>query len=145
MNNKPSNPNNEWRQAGWPPSVVDGYLALWKDGDDPPNLSLFLAERPALAVELLVGVLLIDQGHRWARATAPSAEEYLRAFPAVARNPELAADLVYGEYRARCPTGNPALAAELLQRFPHLATQLLAQFEFLELLHEFEAKLTGEG
>jgi len=135
-----NNPRNAGDISAIP---ADRYLTLWQSGGAAPNLQRFLAEHPVRSTQELAEVLLVDQARRWERGRAPWAEEYLRAFPAVSEDRELRIDVVYGEYRARCPQGDPTVAAEMVERFPAIRPELQAQFEFVALLNACEE--TGLG
>src|SRR5262245_54614993 len=90
---------------------------LWQGGESP-DLRRFLAEAGELAPAELASVLRVDQEARW-RASAPvSAEDYLRSYPALVADPELALVLVYGEYLLREELGEAPVPAEYLERFP---------------------------
>lgn len=119
-------------------ALADRYLELWGLRGPSPDLQRFLADNPARSVAELAVVVLVDQARRWELGRAPSAEEYLRAFPAVFDDRDLRIDVVYGEYRARCPDGDPQVAAEIVDRFPALRSELESQFEFHALMYEHE-------
>src|SRR5690606_14784060 len=77
----------------------------------------------------IVDLLLDDMRQHWMAGRRPVAEQYLAILPADIE-PQLAVDLIYGEFLLRqeqdeSPSGNSYLA-----RFPHYRTQLERQFDF---------------
>jgi hypothetical protein len=91
--------------------------------DERQPIARVLHEAGPLEVEHLVEILLIDQGERWQRGKAVTAEEYLRWFPHLADNPEQAPVLVYGEYVLREELGRAPEPAEFVSRFPQYAAR----------------------
>lgn len=116
--------------------VIDAYLSCWDDPDQTPNLHEFLRDHPLDESRSLADLVLIDQSRRWAKGVAPSAEEYLRAFPELGEDPALRMDVVYGEYRALFPRGNRRICEQLIERFPDLAECLQTQANLFELMQE---------
>ena len=78
----------------------------------------------------LAAVLQVDQRERWAAGEHLCAEWYLSNFPDVADDPELALDLVYGEFLLREDAGLSPAVAEYLERFPELAAAFELQVDF---------------
>jgi serine/threonine-protein kinase len=105
----------------------------WQAGDEP-ELDAFVASLPDLTARDLGALVRVDLAARWQRSGRPPAEEYLRRFPAVAAETELALDVVYGEYLAREQAGERPELAEFVARFPDLATVLAAQIRLHDAL-----------
>jgi formylglycine-generating enzyme required for sulfatase activity/tRNA A-37 threonylcarbamoyl transferase component Bud32 len=82
------------------------------------------------ATNQLVEALLADQAARWRRLERVPVEVYLREQPALADHPEAVLDLIYHEVVLRETVGETPLVQEYVRRFPHLARQLQAQFDF---------------
>tara|TARA_R110002073_G_scaffold96276_2_gene222580 strand:- start:2696 stop:3004 length:309 start_codon:yes stop_codon:yes gene_type:complete len=87
----------------------------------------FLAERASLDAAELVEVLLVDHALRWRDAAGPSVEQYLGRFPAVADQPSLVLELVYGELRAARALSLTVDADAYVARFPDLITGTTAK------------------
>ena len=100
------------------------------------SLERFLAGHPDLSVVQLVEVLLVDQSLRWRDAAGPSVEQYLKRFPAVADQPPLVLELVYGELRAARALGLTVDAGAYVTRFPDLAEPIRRQMEVSTWLAE---------
>jgi eukaryotic-like serine/threonine-protein kinase len=102
---------------------------LWREGAKP-DLSLFLAGEGDLAPAQLAAVLRVDQRERWAAGEHVLAEWYLSRFSAVADDPELALDLVYGEFLMCEDAGLSPSLADYLERFPRLGAAFELQVDF---------------
>ncbi len=109
-----------------PPGLgpADRYEALWRGGR--PDLDHFLAGAGPLTAAELAAVLLVDQRERWRAGDPTPAEEYVRRLPDPA-DPELALDLIYGEYLARERRGEQPDPADYTRRFPAQAVGLRDQ------------------
>src|SRR5688572_13752280 len=66
-----------------------------------PDVGDFLAQAGELSLDDIVSVLQVDQRARWERGERIVAESYLDRYPQVAAEPEIAMDLVYGEFLLR--------------------------------------------
>ena len=103
---------------------------LWRDGAKPELDAFLAAQGDDLTPAQLAAVLQVDQRERWALGEQPSAEGYLGRFPAVALDPDLALDVVYGEFLLREDAGLSPSPADYQQRFPQLGAALLLQVDF---------------
>ena len=110
-----------------------------------PDLDEFLAGEGDLAPAQLAAVVGVDQRERWAAGDRPSAECYLARSPVVAEDPDLALDLVYGEFLLREEAGESPTIGEYLARFPELADGLELQVEFHRALQPAEASPIPPG
>src|SRR5262245_38816007 len=63
------------------------------------------------------------------------AEDFFPAYPDLADNPEIALDLIYAEYLARCELGGSPTPDEYYSRFPQWREALFHQFEIHTLLN----------
>jgi len=72
-------------------------------------------------------VLRVDLREQWRSGSRVSAETYLDAFPQVAADRELAADLIYTEFLLREDRGEHPTVAEYIERFPQHADALSTQ------------------
>jgi WD40 repeat protein/serine/threonine protein kinase len=106
---------------------------LWQQGQRP-DAKCFLAGFGTLPLPKIVAALGVDQRERWRRAERVQAETYFQEWPALRTDPELALDLVYGEFLIREGTGEHPTLAEYEQRFPDLAEVLRRQLAFHEAL-----------
>ncbi len=70
------------------------------------------------------------------------AEEFIDAWPELARDPDKALDLIYAEFLARSELGEAPDPEEYFRRFPQWREPLYHQFQIHSLLH---AHLPGEG
>jgi WD40 repeat protein/tRNA A-37 threonylcarbamoyl transferase component Bud32 len=109
---------------------------LWQHGHRP-DVHQFLADCGTLAAAELAAVLGIDQWQRWHAGERVPAEQYLDRYPALQATPELALDLVYGEFLVREELGEAPATAEFVRRFPRYAAQLQEQ---LRLHRDLESK-----
>src|SRR6476660_7025201 len=98
-------------------------------------------ERSARRFESLPD-LLKDQAERWQRGEATSAESYLGKAPFLNDNPEALLDLIYNEILHREAKGETPRQEEYVQRFPHLARQLKAQFAVERMLADSQVTET---
>ena len=102
---------------------------LFNDGWDS-DLEQFTACVADLNNSLLCDLVRLDQRERWYRSLHVSAEVYLRRFPTLGSDSELAADVVYNEFLLREQAGERPDLDEFLARFPHLADILGQQIRF---------------
>ena len=96
----------------------------WRAGA-PPELARF-APRGA-SVEFLKELGLIDLERRFSRGLPCAVEDYLKAFPALARD-DAALELVLAELAQRHRHGRAASLAEYRRRFPCLEGRLVQAF-----------------
>jgi tetratricopeptide (TPR) repeat protein/tRNA A-37 threonylcarbamoyl transferase component Bud32 len=101
---------------------------LWDEGR-PPDVDAFLAQAGPLAPAQLAAVLRADQRGHWQAGDPVPAEDYLRRHPAVAADPDAAADLIYNEFLLREGRGERPDADEYARRFPQHAELLRAQID----------------
>jgi hypothetical protein len=116
------------------PDQAAEFTALWRAGATAPDVAAFLAAHPAAAPAAAAEVLLADLWLRYEAGRPRPVEEYLTLAPAVAADPELKLDLVYGDYRAARRFGPPPDPAALAARFPDLAAALARHVAFDSLL-----------
>jgi serine/threonine-protein kinase len=102
--------------------------ALWQHGERP-DVHELLAGAGAIPPTEAAAALAVDQWQRWHAGERPEAEDYLRRYPALAADPELALEVVYGEFLVREDLGEAPGLAEYLRRFPDQAGGLQEQFE----------------
>src|SRR4051812_29360785 len=94
---------------------VRRILRLWRDGA-PPDVALFLVPEDGLGPHDRLRVLLADQRSRWRNGHPLPAEWYFERFPDVAADPELALDLIHGEFLLQEEAGNPPRLDDFLAR-----------------------------
>jgi serine/threonine-protein kinase len=109
----------------------------------PPDLGT-LAGGGSLSPEQLLEVLRADQCRRWRAGQRVLAEEYLRAFPALAGSPRDAQVLIWGEALLRWEVGERPHPDEYRARFPQHAEALAQQFELERYLGD-QATRPGES
>src|SRR5262249_20663633 len=80
--------------------LMQRYWSLREQGSRP-DLRTFLGRAGDLPPDALLAVLRVDQLERWARGERVSAANYLREFPALGSDVELAVELIYGEFLIR--------------------------------------------
>src|SRR6185436_17875829 len=100
--------------------VLENFLADWSSDE----------LRPAVSARDLVELVSLDQRERWRRGQRPAAEEYLRRFPQLLSDEELALDVIYGEFLLREELGHAPKSLEYQLRFPDFAETLSDQIEF---------------
>jgi serine/threonine-protein kinase len=116
-------------------NLADCFAMLWETGTRPPDVFAFLKAHPEIPPRECTDILLIDQHHRWRRGEAVPAESYFREFPAVADDPELKLDVVFGElHNAAQASGSAPDIAPFVARFPELEGELLRQLEVADWL-----------
>jgi tetratricopeptide (TPR) repeat protein len=93
-----------------------------------------MSETTRTEADDLVRGLLDDQRERWRRGERRPVEDYLRAYPGLADNPEGVLDLIYHERKLDAERGAAAGVGEYLLRFPQFRAALRDQFEVDELL-----------
>ena len=111
---------------------------LWRRGERP-DLGAFLAGEGDLLPAQLVAVLAVDQRQRQLAGERSPAEWYLDRFPAVSGDPDLALDLVYGEYLLREEAGESPSLDDYASRFPELAAAFELQVDFHRALDPADA------
>jgi tetratricopeptide (TPR) repeat protein/tRNA A-37 threonylcarbamoyl transferase component Bud32 len=84
---------------------------------------------PVFSTHPQIGALLDDQSHRWQRGEYLLVEAYLTQNPGLWDNTEKVIDLIYHEILLRTRQGEVPQLEEYLERFPHLAGPIRAQFE----------------
>lgn len=112
-----------------PDRAVRRLLKIWRDGSRP-DVAEFLESEGPLEPGELMAVLRADQRKRWRMGDRVFAEDYFDRFPAVAADPDLALDLIYGEYLLREEAGEPVVAEEFCTRFPAHETLIRLQVAF---------------
>jgi serine/threonine-protein kinase len=109
---------------------TDRFATLWESDASPPDVFAFLRNHVDLPPRQCADILLIDQHHRSRAGAGLPAEVYLREFPAVAADPELKLDLVFGELCHRAEVWSAACdLSEYVSRFPDLGDALRRQIE----------------
>jgi hypothetical protein len=115
-------------------SLAERYYLSWQSRQAANELERFLSQCPNMSAMQLVEVLLVDQALQWQDAAGPSVEQYLHRFPAIADQPSLVLELVYGEFRAARGLGLTVDADAYVGRFPDLAEPLRRQMEVADWL-----------
>src|SRR5262245_16752647 len=108
----------QWRCGKAP--VLEDFLADWSSA----------GPRPAVSARELAELVSFDQRERWRRDQRPAAEEYLRRFPQLLSDDELALDVIYSEFLLREELGQDPKSLEYQLRFPDFAETLQDQIEF---------------
>src|SRR5262245_9858561 len=108
----------QWRCGKAP--VLEDFLADWSSA----------GPRPAVSARELAELVSFDQRERWRRDQRPAAEEYLRRFPQLLSDDELALDVIYNEFLLREELGQEHRSLEYQLRFPDFAETLRDQIEF---------------
>jgi len=139
---KVQNPSHEGSELGsTTPELrkrnpVQEFESLWGKGQ-VPNVREFLQKTTDLTPQQIVEVLCIDQWQRWQQGDRIPAETYLEMHPVLASHPEVAFDLVYGEFLLREQSGEGPPTESFNRRFPQF-TQLLERQG--KLHHAFDAE-----
>jgi WD40 repeat protein len=81
-----------------------------------------------------------EQRERWSEGDRTSAEEYLRRFPELEKEPEAALEVIYGEYLLHEENGEDPAADHFLARFPTYAPRLRLQLQLHRALEESAAE-----
>ncbi|WP_020467447.1 serine/threonine-protein kinase, partial [Singulisphaera acidiphila] len=112
-------------------SPVRRWVKLWRAGERP-DVVAFLSGEGDIGPSEVAAVLRADQRLRWRSRSDErrSAEWYFERFPAVAADPDLALDLVHGEFLLREEAGEPPDLADFLMRFPQFAETIKLQVAF---------------
>ena len=92
----------------------------------------------------LASLIQVDFNERWSRSDRERPEEYLRRFPSVAADAELAVDVIYTEYLARLQSGESPELAEYEARFPLLAKVLSKQIRLYDALEKLQDEETQD-
>src|SRR5262245_19857514 len=108
----------QWRCGKAP--VLEDFLADWSSA----------GPRPAVSARELAELVSFDQRERWRHDQRPAAEEYLRRFPQLLSDDELALDVIYSEFLLREELGQDPKSLEYQLRFPDFAETLQDQIEF---------------
>jgi serine/threonine-protein kinase len=112
---------------------VQEFESLW--GKGVPNVREFLQKTADLTPQQVVEVLCIDQWQRWQQGDRIPAETYLEMHPVLASHPEVAFDLIYGEFLLREQSGEEPPYNSFNRRFPQFSELLERQGR---LHHAFE-------
>src|SRR5687767_8964441 len=110
-------------------------LRRWWLGQSP-DVRDFLSQAGELSLDEIVTVLQVDQRARWERGERVLAEAYLQAHPQLAAEPEIAMDLVYGEFLLREELGETPELDDYVRRFPDHADSLRLQVQFHRAVDE---------
>jgi serine/threonine protein kinase/WD40 repeat protein len=129
-----SQPTQKRRPASSPAAQLRG---AWQAGQEPA-LREFVSELPDVSAVELAELIRIDLDARWGRNDRRQPEEYLKQFPTVAADTELAVDVIYSEYLAREQLGEQPELAEYKQRFPLFAEVLAQQIGLHHALKTFD-------
>lgn len=71
-------------------------------------------------LSLLVGLIVIDLGHRWGTGERPTVEDYVARYPELRDSEPSLAALVIEEFRCRRQVGDPSDTTQYRERFPAL-------------------------
>src|SRR5215831_16637799 len=112
--------NPAWRRLE---KVVQEFESALERGDRPA-LDPYLHDHASVRQALLIELLHLDVEYRLRAGETPQVEEYLRKYPEVAGDAELAAELIAADYRWRRARRADVTHAEYLDRFPAYSTQL---------------------
>jgi WD40 repeat protein len=124
-----------------PDDLATRYLELWENGQEP-DARQFLTQAGRCTAVQIVAVFRVDQSERWRRRKGVAAEVYLQWCPALAQDPELALELIYGEYVVREQLGLKPALDEYLRRFPKHGPRLRQQVELHRALADVSEALT---
>ncbi len=125
-------------------SAANTLLRAWQAGQEL-ELESFVAGRSDVAPRDLGALIRLDFAARWQRNDRTQAEEYLRRFPVVAADPELALDVIYSEYLAREQAGERPELAEYQARFPEIAQVLSQQIRLHDAFETLENDESQDG
>lgn len=103
----------------------------------------FLAEHGDINPAQLAEVVRVDQRERRLGGEAVPAEAYLQRYAVLAQDPELALEVIWGEFLVRKELGEQTDVAEYLRRFPHHAVRLRQQDEVHRALASGSQLATG--
>jgi eukaryotic-like serine/threonine-protein kinase len=106
--------------------LADRLLAAWESGDTIPDPAVFLCD--GLSAEQMLELCLLDQSYRWRLDKPLQVEDYLSLYPALAEQPELVFELLYGEVRTVQQLGHPLATLDISTRFPEHAARLQQQW-----------------
>jgi serine/threonine-protein kinase len=109
-----------------PPDPSRELEDLWQQGQRP-DVRQFLQEAGTLTPVQIIGVLSVDQWHRWQQGERVPAEVYLQMHPGLASAQGEAFDLVYGEFLLREELGEQPTIDDFVKRFPQYAAELQRQ------------------
>lgn len=112
----------------WDQLVVrlEGFLAAWEAGGEPPNLGDHLPASPASLRHLtLVELIKADLDYRWRQNRGKRLlEDYVELFPELTIGNGLPADVIYEEFHIRRQAGERLDPSEYFQRFPTRVDEL---------------------
>jgi eukaryotic-like serine/threonine-protein kinase len=116
-------------------------MRLWQlwQADAEPDAWQLLRDAEPLDLDDILEVLRVDQRQRWQRGKQLLAEIYFEWYPDLARNPERALHLIYGEYVLREEIGPAPDPAEYSRRFPQHAVRFEQQLQFHQAIERVEA------
>ncbi|HZZ77702.1 MAG TPA: serine/threonine-protein kinase, partial [Gemmataceae bacterium] len=120
---QPDSPRAATGAAGHAASAALRFEGAWQQGAGP-DLTSFVADLPDISATELTALICIDLDARWQHELPKAAEDYLREFPAVAADAELAVDVIYAEFLAREQSGEQPKLSDFKQRFPRHAAVL---------------------
>ncbi len=125
---------------------VRRILRLWRQGSRPDVLH-FLSHEEDLGPHERLSVLRADQRQRWRSGDPVPAEWYFEHFHDVARDSELALDLIHGEFLLLEEAGETPLFDDFVVRFPQFAVAIQVQAAFhLALVGKIEpSELSDEN
>ena len=95
--------------------------ALARGAGRPARRRRLPRRRAGARPEEAVAVLRADQRERWRAGEPVAAEWYFERFPGLLADPELALDLIFGEFLLREAAGEAPEVDEYLARFPRFA------------------------
>ena len=104
---------------------VDSLLAAWDRGEEPALGEFLPIGPPPLRHLILVELIKVDLERRWLERHSPKlVEDYVSAFPELAPNGQIPADLIYEEFHIRKQSGDAVDQFQYFERFPQQATEL---------------------
>jgi serine/threonine protein kinase/Tfp pilus assembly protein PilF len=107
---------------------TEEFSQLWTAGRTP-DLTAFLAAAGPLPTTEVARLVRVDQRHRWQAGAPVRVEKYLRTYPDIRSDPELAIDLIFNEFLLRERLGERPDPADYYARFPEHAAVLKDQVE----------------
>ncbi len=104
--------------------LVQKYEQLWNSATSPPDVCGFLKQQKTKDSDQWLGVLLLDQRHRWLTDAPLQVEDYLAALPGLPAGVDWKLQLAIGEFQARRDTNRPLSVHDISSRFPDLSDTL---------------------
>jgi len=125
--------------------VIQRFEEAWARGESPAIESYLALEESAAQVRLLAELVHADLECRLKAGESAQVVEYLRRYPELKGNPNVALDLIEAEWKMRRRRGDQPRLADYCERYPDLADGLQARWGEQDTAEQVKAEASTQS